>query len=150
MFKNIVVTALRVAFKQKLITLLNILGIALGIAVSIVLIVHIRFETSFDKHIPDVERIYRVINSSHGENAREWATTSTPIFEEITDFFPEIEHAVRMRPIGNRAFSYENELGSGLRRQVAFMRIRPYLMFLGLRCWPEILLIFMKTCFHWW
>jgi len=115
MFKNIVVTALRVAFKQKLITLLNILGIALGIAVSIVLIVHIRFETSFDRHIPDVERVYRVINSSHGENARDWATTSTPIFEEITAFFPEIEHAVRMRPIGNSAFSYENELGEMIR-----------------------------------
>ena len=32
MFKNVIVTAVRVAFKQKLTTLLNILGIALGIA----------------------------------------------------------------------------------------------------------------------
>jgi hypothetical protein len=63
MFKNIVVTAFRIAFKQKLISLLNIVGIALGIAVSLVLIVHIRYETSFDKHIPDVDRVYRVINA---------------------------------------------------------------------------------------
>ncbi len=115
MFKNIVVTAFRIAFKQKLISLLNIVGIALGIAVSLVLIVHIRYETSFDKHIPDVDKVYRVINNSRGENSRAWATTSTPILEEITDFFPEIDYATRIRPIGNMALSYENENGEKIR-----------------------------------
>ncbi len=115
MFKNIVVTAFRIAFKQKLISLLNIIGIALGIAVSLVLIVHIRYETSFDKHIPDVDKVYRVINNGQGENSRAWATTSTPILEEITDFFPEIDYATRIRPIGNMALSYENENGEKVR-----------------------------------
>lgn len=111
MFKNVLVTAFRVAFKQKLTTLLNIIGIALGIAVSIVLIVHIRYETSYDKHIPDVDRVYRITNQIFGENPRHWATTSTPLVYEIQEFFPEIEHAARLRPIGNLAFSFENENG---------------------------------------
>jgi len=115
MFKNVIITAVRVAFKQKLTTLLNILGIALGIAVSIVLIVHIRYETSYDKHIPDVDRVYRITNQIFGENPRHWATTSTPIFYEITDFFPEIAHAVRLRPIGNFALSFEKENGEKVR-----------------------------------
>jgi putative ABC transport system permease protein len=111
MLKNVLVTAFRVAFKQKLTTLLNIIGIALGIAVSIVLIVHIRYETSFDKHIPDVDRVYRITNQNFGENPRHWATTSTPLVYEITEFFPEIEHAARLRPIGNLVLSFENENG---------------------------------------
>jgi putative ABC transport system permease protein len=111
MFKNVIVTAIRVAFKQKLTTLLNILGIALGIAVSIVLIVHIRYETSYDKHITGVDRVYRITNQIFGENPRHWATTSTPLFYEITEFFPEIEHAARLRPIGNLALSFERENG---------------------------------------
>ena len=65
MFKNVIVTAVRVAFKQKLTTLLNILGIALGIAVSIVLIVHIRYETSYDTHIPGVDRICLPTSPTH-------------------------------------------------------------------------------------
>ena len=119
MFKNVMVTALRVAFKQKLTTLLNILGIALGIAVSIVLIVHIRYETSYDKHIPGVDRVFRITNQVFGENPRHWATTSTPLFYEITDFFPEIEHAARLRPIGNFALSFENENGEKVRFEEA-------------------------------
>ena len=115
MFKNVIVTAVRIAFKQKLITLLNILGIALGIAVSIVLIVHIRYETSYDKHIPGVDRVYRITNRIFGENPRHWATTSTPMFHEITEFFPEIEHAARLRPVGNFSLSYENEKGEIIR-----------------------------------
>ena len=115
MFKNVIVTAVRIAFKQKLITMLNILGIALGIAVSIVLIVHIRYETSYDKHIPDVDRVYRITNQIFGENSRHWATTSTPMFHEITEFFPEIAHAARLRPVGNFSLSYENEKGEIIR-----------------------------------
>jgi len=115
MFKNVVVTAFRIAFKQKLTTLLNIVGIALGIAVSIILIVHIRYETSFDKHIPDVERVYRITNETYGDNPRHWATTSTPLFHEIPEFFPEIEHALRLRPVGNFTLSYENEMGEKVR-----------------------------------
>ena len=119
MLKNVLVTAIRVAFKQKLTTLLNILGIALGIAVSIVLIVHIRYETSYDKHIPDADRVYRITNQIFGENPRHWATTSTPLFYEITEFFPEIEHAARLRPIGNLALSFENENGELIHFQEA-------------------------------
>ena len=115
MFKNVIVTAVRIAFKQKLITMLNILGIALGIAVSIVLIVHIRYETSYDKHIPGVDRVYRITNRIFGENPRHWATTSTPMFHEITEFFPEIEHAARLRSVGNFSLSYENEKGEIIR-----------------------------------
>jgi putative ABC transport system permease protein len=115
MFKNIIVTAVRIAFKQKLTTVLNIIGIALGIAVSILLIVHVRYETSFDKHIPDADRVFRITNETYGSNPRHWATTSTPMFHEITDFFPEIEQAVRMRPIGSIALSYETENGDVIR-----------------------------------
>ena len=111
MFRNFIVTAVRIAFKQRLTTILNILGMALGIAVSIILIMHVRYEFSYDKHIPDINRVYRIINQDLSVNSRDWATTSTQIFNEITDFIPEIEEAVRIKPIGNTTFSYENEIG---------------------------------------
>ncbi len=111
MFRNFIVTAIRVAFNQKLTTILNILGMALGIAVSMILLMHIRYELSYDKHIPASERVFRVSSQNYGDNGREWAQTSSQLIYELPKFFPEVESAVRLRQASSMTFFYKPKNG---------------------------------------
>ena len=111
MFRNFIVTAVRIAFKQKLTTSLNILGMALGIAVSMILIMHVRYELSYDKHVPNAERVFRVTSHIYADNSRHWAQTSSQLFYELPKFFPEIESVVRIRSKYNMSFIHTLESG---------------------------------------
>ena len=111
MFRNFIVTAIRIAFKQKLTTSLNIIGMALGIAVSMILIMHVRYELSYDKHVPNAERVFRVTSHVYADNNRNWAQTSSQLFYELPKFFPEVESVVRIRSKYNMSFIHTLESG---------------------------------------
>ncbi len=46
--------------RQRAVTALNILGLAVGVAVFLVLALYVRFETSFERWLPDHEQVYVV------------------------------------------------------------------------------------------
>lgn len=59
MFKNYIVTAIRNMIRQKLFTAINILGLAVGIAASILVTIYVRYDMSFDQHWSKLDSIYR-------------------------------------------------------------------------------------------
>src|ERR1700741_5300889 len=63
MIKNYFKIALRNFWRHKLFTLINIIGLSIGIssALAIYLIVH--FDLMFDKFHPDSDKIYRVVSN---------------------------------------------------------------------------------------
>jgi putative ABC transport system permease protein len=72
MLKNYFLVALRNLRHNKLFSLINILGLAIGISASLVIFLIVRYDFSFDRFEPDGDRIYRVVsdnifqgNSSH-------------------------------------------------------------------------------------
>ncbi len=97
MFKSYIKTALRNMRKNKLDTILNISGLSLGIALSILILFHIQDELSFDQHFPKAERLFRVsCEMREGNNVRHWATTSPMLAEYLRQTFPEIEKSSRL------------------------------------------------------
>ena len=60
MFRNYLVTALRNLARHRLYSLINIAGLAVGLACAVFIILFIRDEISYDKWIPDSENLYRV------------------------------------------------------------------------------------------
>ena len=60
MFKNYFIIALRNLRKYKGFSFINLLGLAIGMACSILLAVFIHFELSFDTYNKNASRIYRV------------------------------------------------------------------------------------------
>ncbi|MEZ4903230.1 MAG: hypothetical protein R2822_16460 [Spirosomataceae bacterium] len=60
MFSNYLKIAWRSLIKSKLFTALNLLGLELGLAVSLLLILFVKDEWSFDKYHSKANRIYRV------------------------------------------------------------------------------------------
>jgi len=93
--------AFRNILKQKAYNILNVLGLAVGIASGLVIALHIREEISYEKSIFNYENIYRL----HRED---WAKSSPRIANEIKDFFPEIEAIGRFHYYGNRVVTTEN------------------------------------------
>ena len=64
MFNNLIKTTLRNFSKNKLYNSINVIGLTVGIACSIIIFMIVRFETSFDTHHKNADRIYRVVTRS--------------------------------------------------------------------------------------
>ena len=107
MFRNHLKIALRNMRKNKLDTILNLSGLSLGLALSILILFHIQDELSFDRHFPKAERIFRAsCEMREGNNVRHWATTSPVLLEYMTQAIPEIETSCRLFVIGSQILSY--------------------------------------------
>jgi len=68
MLRNYFTTALRNLLRQKASTIINISGLTLGVATSLVLFLLVRNETSYDRFHIKVTRIYRVVMEGVGKN----------------------------------------------------------------------------------
>lgn len=73
MFKNYFITAIRNFWKNKIITVITVLGLAIGISAALVIYQIVRYDYSFDKYEPDRNRIYRIV--SQGSN---WTNSGVP------------------------------------------------------------------------
>ncbi len=62
MFKNYILVAVRNFWRNKVFSLINILGLAIGISASLVIYLLVSYDFSFDKFHKDKDRIYRVVS----------------------------------------------------------------------------------------
>ena len=106
MIKNLLLVAMR-NFKRDLwYSLINILGLMIGITFSLFLIFYIKDELSYDRYNAKSARIYRVV-SFIKEPERELsknASTQFVLAPEIKNDYPEIEEAVRMVNFGKNLY----------------------------------------------
>ncbi len=65
MYRNFFKSAFRNLLRHKTYTLINIGGLAIGIAVSLTIFMVIRYQTSFDTFHPQKDHLYRVLTRSH-------------------------------------------------------------------------------------
>src|SRR5579872_2529238 len=76
--------ALRIIARNKLYTVINVLGLALGICGCLVLFLITRYEFSFDRHHPDGDRIYRIVGKMVNSSGQEDFFNSP--FEDVAGF----------------------------------------------------------------
>jgi len=95
MFKNYLMTTLRILSKNKVFTFINIAGLALGMYVFIIIGLYVYDDFSYDKYHTNAGRIYRVVSF---DNTRNWisAVTSGPLMLKIKEDVPEIEASTRI------------------------------------------------------
>lgn len=95
MLKNYFTTAIRNLWRQKASTVINISGLTLGIATSLVLFLLVRSQTDFDKYHSKFDRIYRAVLQSDGNNGKNYSTGVQPVFwEAFKNDFPEAEAVI--------------------------------------------------------
>ncbi|HOI32286.1 MAG TPA: ABC transporter permease, partial [Bacteroidales bacterium] len=103
MFWNYLKIAFRNLLKQYSYTLINVIGLSIGIAAFIIIMMFVQYHFGFDKHIPEPDRFYRLIQIQHGQGVGEQhvAFNPGPMAPELPISIPEIEYATRMLNWGN-------------------------------------------------
>lgn len=102
MLKNYLKVAIRSLKRQPAYTALNIVGLTVGIASSLLILLYIFYETSFDNHHEKADRIYRISSDiREPDNAFKWAVTQLPLGHTLkNDYGDEVEQYVRFMPNG--------------------------------------------------
>jgi len=94
MFKNYFKTAFRSLIRNKNYTIINIAGLAAGIAVCMMIFIIIQYQTSFDDFHSKKERTYRVLTESHHANAATITygkSVPFPMPAALKTAFPQLE-----------------------------------------------------------
>ena len=100
MIRNYLITAIRVSRRQRLYSLINVLGLSIGLAASLLISLYIVDELSFDKHLADADRIYRVgINETFKGDEILYSDSGAPLADAMRREIPEVEDAVRINNI---------------------------------------------------
>ena len=102
MFHNFFRIALRNLFKHKVFSFINIFGLAIGVAASLLIFQYARFELSYDHFEPNAPRIYRLQldRYNNGKLSTQWAAGATGIGPLVKDALPEIESFARLHSAG--------------------------------------------------
>jgi putative ABC transport system permease protein len=108
MLKNYFKIAIRNLLKNKLHTGINLIGLSLGLGVSILIFFFVQFENSFDNFHDDSDRIFRLERHEKGEDGI-YSSFSTSIITAPTFAaeFPQVSHTTRI--IGSSAQAYLDE-----------------------------------------
>jgi len=100
MFKNFLKIAVRNLARQPGYSLINILGLAVGLAGCWLIFLFVAHETSYDRSWPAADRIYRVAEEIKSEaSTRQFAGISFPYAPAVKSLFPAVEEAARLYPI---------------------------------------------------
>lgn len=86
----------RKLFRNKIFSLINILGLSLGIAACWIILLFVNDEMSYDRYFTQSDRIYRVV--SHGKwdgGSFDITGTAGPLANVIKDEFPGVKEATR-------------------------------------------------------
>ncbi len=99
MLGNYLKIAYRNLTRNKVFSFINILGLAVGLATCVLMILYIFSELGYDKQNKNADRIYRIaykaVKKVNPED-KSWASTSAPIAWGLKSDMPEVEQSTRL------------------------------------------------------
>ncbi|HUW92319.1 MAG TPA: FtsX-like permease family protein [Bacteroidales bacterium] len=110
MLSNLIKYSLRSFKRQRAYIIINVLGLSIGIACSLLIALFVINEASYDKFNVKKDRIFRLIlNGKIGGQEVTAASTSAVIGPTMAREFPEIEDFLRMTGWGPTVVEYNNQ-----------------------------------------
>jgi len=111
MFKNYFKTTLRSLRKNKTLSVVNILGLSIGLAASIFILEYAFFQLSFDKYHSKSDQIYRVINERfEGDQLlQRGQITYSAVGPQMAEDYPEILNHTTINPFVENVFLHDNK-----------------------------------------
>ena len=109
MFFNYFKIAVRNLRRHKAYSVINIIGLAVGMACTILILLWVQSELSFDRYHEKADRIYRLASKwDWGRWQGRYATSNHAVGATMQKDFPEVEKACRFRPIWSGAVTRYN------------------------------------------
>lgn len=97
MIRNYLKTTLRNLFRDANYTVINVLGLSIGLTAAIVIYLLIRYELDFDKFHKNADRIYRVVQrAADGQSESPSSTVPYPMIEAFHTDIPEVPLATEI------------------------------------------------------
>ena len=110
MFRNYLRIAFRSLRKSKGFTALNIIGLAAGLAVCLLIVLYVTDELSYDRYNVNADRIYRIDEDLHFNNTQYDATTTSKFFgPTLVASYPKIQQMVRFSHPGDQLVRKGND-----------------------------------------
>lgn len=108
MIRNYFKLGLRHLLKQKAYSIINIVGLSVGLAAFLLIALHIQYEMGYNQHIPNGNQLYRCVEIQHapGVGEQHVAVTMGPLGKALVNDFPEVEKVVRMLYWGSQPLHY--------------------------------------------
>jgi len=104
MFLNYLIVALRNLRKQPGFSAIRVLSLTLGLVCSILVLMHVRYTNSYDKHFDNWQNIYRVVTSLTTDQRIESSMIAEGIYHPLLQDYSQIERAAKIRA-GSGLFS---------------------------------------------
>ena len=99
MIKNYLKIALRNLRKYKTYAVINMAGLAVGMAGCLLIVLFVQDELNYERFHDNADRIVRLVEDQvQGDRVGRLATTYTPLAPALTTEFPAVEAAVRFYP----------------------------------------------------
>jgi putative ABC transport system permease protein len=110
MFSNLIKHSLRSFKRQRAYIIINVLGLSIGIACSLLIAIFVINEAGYDRFNTKKDRIVRLIlNGKIGGQEITAAYTSAAMGPTMGKEFPEVEDVLRMTGVGPTVIEYNNQ-----------------------------------------
>ncbi|WP_421976294.1 ABC transporter permease [Roseivirga seohaensis] len=110
MVKNMFKIAWRNAIRQKQFTVLNLLGLIIGISISLTIGLFIHHETTYDTFLPEIDRVYRVNQPNIWSDwTSQMSNTGPNVAVALREEVPEFEEVTRIMSLGSQITNYKME-----------------------------------------
>lgn len=96
MLRNFFKTALRTIFKNKVISFVNLLGLATGMTAAIFIFLWVQNEITFDNYQP--KNIYRLTSAPVNDKDNKWERSPQPLADAAAAGIPEVEKTAMLLP----------------------------------------------------
>ncbi|MDX2247867.1 MAG: ABC transporter permease [Bacteroidia bacterium] len=111
MLKNYLIVAIRTLIRNRNTSLINIVGLAIGLASCILIFIYVRTELSYDRFHPESEKLFRVltIDKALGVTSNLVGITLPALGPAMAAEIPEVTQTVRVNGGGRGLITYEGE-----------------------------------------
>jgi len=111
MIKSYFKTAWRNLWKNKVFSLINILGLSLGMAACLLILQYVNFELSYDHFNQNAPDIYRIVNDRYQNNKliQHGTITYSGVSKAMKDDYPEVQNYTRVLPMGQQILTYNDK-----------------------------------------
>ncbi|GAB4010018.1 ABC transporter permease [Spirosoma migulaei] len=105
MLLNYLKIAWRNLRKDKFYSLINILGLTIGVTCGLLLLLYVTDELSFDRYHTNASQIYRIVSHiTEPDKVNRWSSTQPPLVKTLKQDYPFVKNYVRFFPYGRMMF----------------------------------------------
>jgi len=112
MIRHYLIVAIRNIFRNKIFSVITSIGLSIGMATFVLILLWVMDEMNFDKFHENIDQLFCIIEKQEYSEGQNLYTNNTPfaLKDELQNKYPEVLNVTRTIWIGNRPMGFENKV----------------------------------------